>query len=107
MTKLCAECRQSLPWVEFWAAAKWPDGSMRRPQSYCKDCVKARRRARRETDPEGARAVDRRDRERLRADPEQAARRRETQRENSASHRRRHGALTWAEYLARRGRNAR
>lgn len=84
---ICSRCRQRLPWSAFWAKAKWPDGTMRRPQSHCKECVKARLRERRAQDPEWAREVNRRDWERIKADPEKLARRRELTRENLVVHR--------------------
>lgn len=36
----CASGGALLPWSEFHAATKWPDGTMRRPQSRCKDCAR-------------------------------------------------------------------
>lgn len=41
LTKRCTACRQSKPWREFYAAKKWPDGTMRVPQSRCKKCAHA------------------------------------------------------------------
>lgn len=84
----CGACGLTKPWTDFWAAAHWPDGTVRRPQSRCKDCVKARKRHLRRQDPERARARDRQDWQRLMADPARRARRRETQRENSSAFRR-------------------
>ncbi len=83
----CARCSQRVPWSAFHAKAKWPDGSMRRPQSWCKECVKARRRERRRDDPDWARDLDRRDWQRIKSDPEKLARRRELTRENLVVHR--------------------
>jgi hypothetical protein len=40
---VCKDCGESKPWTEFWPAAKWPDGTMQRPQSYCKACNRRRR----------------------------------------------------------------
>lgn len=102
LRKWCAGCEQDKPWADYWTAAKWPDGSMRRPQAKCKECVKAARRQRRREDPERARETDRRDRERIQADPERLVRRRELTRENGVAHRRRKGALPWAEYVEQR-----
>lgn len=85
----CSHCQQSLPWSAFWAKAKWPDGSMRVPQSWCKECVKARRRERRRENPEWAREINRRDWERIKANPDQLAHRRELTRENLAAMRHR------------------
>jgi hypothetical protein len=84
MTKFCPHCQTRKPWSEFYAAAKHPDGSMVRPGAYCKPCVAARRRERRRMDPEWARAVYRADWQRIKADPEKLARRRELTRENKA-----------------------
>lgn len=45
-TKVCTRCpeRGPQPWSNFHATAKWPDGSMRRPQSRCKLCQRDLRR---------------------------------------------------------------
>lgn len=37
--KTCTRCGHDKPWGDFHAAAKWDDGTMRRPQSRCKDCL--------------------------------------------------------------------
>lgn len=92
MTKLCAHCGETKPWDAFQAAARWEDGTMRRPGSYCTPCIAERKRERRRRDPEWGKRVDRRDRERINADPEKLARRRELTRENGIVHRRRMGA---------------
>jgi len=102
LRKPCSMCRRDLPWSAYWAAVKCADGTMRRPQARCKECVKATRREQRQADPTRAREIDRRDRERIREDPEKAARRRELQRENSTVHRRRNGVLPWHEYVESR-----
>jgi len=86
----CTRCHQQLPWTAFWARTKWPDGTMRLPQSHCRNFVKARRRELRAANPERVRERDRRAWRRMMSDPEQAARRRETQRQNSVVFRRRH-----------------
>jgi hypothetical protein len=85
--KRCSVCLQLKPWTDYWAAAKNPDGTMARPQYRCKECVKADRRARRRVYPELFRARDRADWRKLMADPERRVRRRETQRQNSATFR--------------------
>jgi hypothetical protein len=82
MTRVCSVCFERKSWSEFWAAAKWPDGSTRRPQYRCKECIKAAKRRRRREDPAWAQEVNRRDWQRIKADPEQLARRRELTREN-------------------------
>ena len=85
--KQCSVCGLVKPWTDFWAAAKLPDGSMARPQYRCKECVKADRRDRRRANPETFRERDRRDWRILMRNPGRRARRRETQRENSAAFR--------------------
>lgn len=92
MTKICAHCNERKPWAAFQAAARWEDGSMRRPGSYCTPCIALRKRERRRADPEWAKRLDRQDWQRIKADPEKLARRRELTRENGIVHRRRRGA---------------
>lgn len=87
LRRSCGACLAVKPWTEFWAAAKYPDGTMQRPQSHCKDCVKAARRRRRREDPEWARAQYKADWQRIKANPDQLAKRRELTRENSRVHR--------------------
>lgn len=79
----CTACDTPKAWTEFWAAARWPDGTMRRPQSHCKDCFKAARRKRRRDDPEWARDINRKDWQRIKNDPVMLAKRRVLTRENS------------------------
>lgn len=102
LTKVCARCREPKTWAEFCAKTKWPDGTMRQPQSRCNACLAAVNRERRRSDPEWAGRIDRRNWERIQADRAKAARRRETQRENSVAFRRKNGAGTRDEYLERR-----
>lgn len=40
----CVNCGQAKPWGDFYAAKRWPDGTMRRPYPRCKECVKQQRR---------------------------------------------------------------
>ena len=87
LTRRCSSCGVAKTWGEFWAAAKWPDGTMRRPQAHCRDCVKARRRDRRRRNPEWARAQNQREWQRIKADPDKLAKRRELTRENGRVHR--------------------
>lgn len=79
--KTCAGCAVTKPWSEFWAKAKWPDGSTRQPHARCKDCwremSRERQRLRRLNDPEGVRALDRARYHRNKRDREWLARRRE------------------------------
>jgi hypothetical protein len=70
-TRLCTRPKcplagQRQPWSNFYAAAKWPDGTMRRPQSWCKACANAASKA----NPEPRRRYDRRRYARIRKDPE-------------------------------------
>lgn len=90
MTRWCPHCQTAKAWTEFQAAARDNTGQMIRPGAYCKPCLAARNRARRKTSPAHARAVDARDRDRIRTNPDQLAQRRETQRQNSAVWRERH-----------------
>lgn len=79
-TKVCAKCKARKPWSEFWAKAKWEDGTMRQPHARCKDCwrerTRKRARDRRQRDPDTVRAADRERYRRNRRDPDWAARRR-------------------------------
>lgn len=102
LSRLCSVCGHTKLWSAFWAAKKHPDGTMQRPQSRCKECVKQARRERRKSDPEWARKVDAADWKRIKDDPDKLALRRELTRENGAIHRRRNGALPWVEYVASR-----
>jgi DNA-binding transcriptional ArsR family regulator len=93
-TRQCTgPCGQRKPWTEFHAAARWPDGTMRRPQSRCKACAaEARKQALRRTrrdDPEAARARDRREWKAIQASPDRARKRRRLQQENSSAFRER------------------
>lgn len=98
-TKVCARCKTRKPWSQFYAKVRWPDGTIRQPFAYCKDCHRQRARAwhahRYATDPEftqrrrqAARARYRR----LQKDPEWYAieldRKREWQRKRRQSRRR-------------------
>jgi hypothetical protein len=83
----CSRCQELKPWLDFWAKAKWPDDTMRLPQSWCKDCVKAERRQRRKKDPEWASRQDKANWQKIKADPVKLAKRRELTRENGRVHR--------------------
>lgn len=76
-TKVCKDCGERKPWSSFWAKAKWEDGSMRQPHSYCKPCHQARtnewERKKRAADPEWRRRRGQRNRERIRSDPDRYA----------------------------------
>lgn len=87
LSATCSRCQESKTWLDFHARSKWPDGTMRAPQSWCKNCVKARRKQRRKDDPEWARAINQRDWQQIKADPVKLAKRRELTRENSRVHR--------------------
>lgn len=43
-TKVCGKCKERKPWSAFHAKTRWPDGTVRQPLSYCKDCEKRRTR---------------------------------------------------------------
>jgi hypothetical protein len=87
LSKPCGRCNEPKTWSEYWAQTKWPDGTMRRPQAWCKECVKEQRKERRRMDPEWARAVNKADWARIKADPEKLDKRRELTRENGIVHR--------------------
>lgn len=87
LSAICSCCREKKTWESFWAKAKWPDGTMRTPQSWCKNCVKTRRKQRRKDDPEWARQQYQREWQQIKADPVKLAKRRELTRENGRVHR--------------------
>lgn len=94
--KTCAgPCGQRLPWTEFYAAAKWPDGTMRRPRHMCKACDKAYRAEHARKHPEQAQASRKRywqaEAQRRREDPERHRQALEDLRMRSAAWRRRDG----------------
>jgi hypothetical protein len=77
MVRTCTRCDKTKSWDDFYAAVKWEDGTMRRPQSRCKRCMgelskEYGKRLRREN-PEAARQIDRDRWARIRADPERYA----------------------------------
>lgn len=41
-TKRCPHCKTRKSWSEFAARTKWPDGTMRCPQSWCRACQASR-----------------------------------------------------------------
>lgn len=83
--KTCADCDERKSWSEFWPKTKWPDGSMRQPHAYCKDCWRERSRAwkarRRRERPDLVQASDRAVYARVKRDPRRLARRREINRD--------------------------
>lgn len=83
----CTHCATWKPLDAFSPKTRHPDGSYATVLSRCKACLAELRRLRRREDPEWARREDRRNWERLQADPVKAAARRELQRENSAAFR--------------------
>lgn len=83
LVKRCTKCGEDKTWLDFHARVKWPDGTMRRPNSWCKECVNAYWRERRADDPEWARELNRRNWQRVKNDPELLAKARERVRENS------------------------
>jgi len=85
LAKRCTRCLETKPLECFHAAVKWPDGTMRRPQSRCKDCNRElnleRYHALRRNAPERLREAWRRKYRSLRADPERWAARNAYERE--------------------------
>ena len=82
-TKRCRRCGRDKPWREFYAAKKWPDGTMRAPHSRCKKCSNAIRHQQRRNSPtQWARwlELNRTLKAEARKDPEWAATLREYQR---------------------------
>lgn len=77
----CLICGESKPWSAFYAARKWPDGTMRSPQSYCKVCRTRIGNEWQRKNREWRREYDRRRYARLRQDPEWVGIRREIDRE--------------------------
>lgn len=57
--KICTRCGERKPWSQYYAAARWPDGTMRRPGSRCKECDLARLRQRDKENPEAKRTRQR------------------------------------------------
>lgn len=70
LKKACSRCKEEKTWREFYAGKKWPDGTMRFPQSWCTACMK-------ETNSERCAARRRREK----ACPERTATRRSQWRE--------------------------
>ena len=80
-TKVCARCKERKPWSEYHAKTKWPDGTMRTPQGYCKACRRVAVSEWRAANPERNREHERRAWQALRSDPERLATRREYNRQ--------------------------
>lgn len=40
--RVCLTCREDLPWSEFRAKLRWPDGQVRTVLSHCRGCQRAR-----------------------------------------------------------------
>lgn len=83
LKKLCTRCGEVRSWLDFQARTKWPDGTMRRPNSWCKACIAAYWRERRRNDPDWARELNKRQWQKTKADPALLAKARERVRENS------------------------
>lgn len=41
MRKVCPRCRIKKDWDDYFVRTRWPDGSVRNVQAWCKECVKA------------------------------------------------------------------
>lgn len=81
--KTCTRCGQDKTWSAYYAGKKWDDGTMRLPQSRCKDCmaqIMRERRPRNSAEREWHRAWQRRAYRRWRQDPEWVGLRREQDR---------------------------
>lgn len=82
-TKRCTRCEKVKPWSAYYACKKWEDGTMRVPQSRCKDCmaeVMRERRPRDSAEREWHKAWQRKAYQRWKRDPEWLATRRERDR---------------------------
>lgn len=82
--KDCTRCGQLKPWSAYYACKKWEDGTMRCPQSRCKDCmaeIMRERRPRNSAEREWHKAWQRKAYRRWRQDPEWVAQRRLQDRE--------------------------
>lgn len=73
LRKRCSRCSKVKTWREFNAREKWPDGTMRTPQGYCKPCQRLALAEWRRTNPEATRRLDRKAHARIMADPERRA----------------------------------
>lgn len=54
-TKTCNGCGQAKPWSDYYAKARWDDGTMRQPHSRCKTCAAEQCKRAYWADPESAR----------------------------------------------------
>lgn len=79
--KVCNRCGVKKGWSEFYAKVKWPDGTMRRPQSRCKACFHELTVEWEQANRDKKRAAARRYREKMKGDPERLAARRARQRD--------------------------
>lgn len=80
--RACLICGEIKPWGAFYAALKWPDGTMRSPQSYCKMCRTKLSNEWQRKNREWRREWERRRYARLRNDPEWMGMRRDINRES-------------------------
>lgn len=69
--KVCSRCKAKKPWSAYYAKTRWPDGTMRQPQSRCRECMATVSREH----PEWRRKHDRKRYKRTREDPEAWAQR--------------------------------
>lgn len=59
-TKVCSKCKMRKPWSAFTPRTYWPDGTVRRPQAWCRECHNERGKARHAANPTVKRADNRR-----------------------------------------------
>lgn len=52
LTKRCAQCRHMKPWTEFTPRRRWPDGTIRTVDSWCRPCNRKRINAARAARPQ-------------------------------------------------------
>lgn len=79
MKKRCTRCKEVKPWGAFYAGKKWPDGTMRVPQSRCKECmaeIQAEQRPRNSVQREKHKLWQRKAYQRWKLDPEWAGKKR-------------------------------
>lgn len=86
-TKRCPNCQTIKLWKDFHPRTTWPDGTMRAPQGYCKDCRKVKLQEWRAANPTRKKELDRAAYRSVRTDPERDAIRRDQHREWYRKHR--------------------
>ena len=86
----CTRCREWKPVTDFSPKSRHDDGSYATVLSRCKACCAELNRLRRRSDPDWARAISKRDWQRIKEDPRKLERRRALTKENATVHRLRH-----------------